>query len=206
MEKQEKTPKRKKKAAASKMSAVYSPQPPPPQQQQQPPVQHPPGSVQLPPPQGPPQQQQQQQPPGTGQGPPGGVGVGPMGPMGPMQQRVGPGPVGNPNVGGVGVGVMMGTPPNPNAQRGGVPTPQVNSAQIQKMLDENCGLIQTIQDFQNMGKAQECMSYHVALHRNLVYLAQLADPQMNISQILPVGHKATPNPDFNPQSYYNAIF
>lgn len=108
-----------------------------------------------------------------------------MGPMGPMQQRVGPGPVGNP-VGGVGVGVMMGTPPNPNPQRGGVPTQQVNSAQIQKMLDENCGLIQAIQDFQNMGKSQECMSYHVALHRNLVYLAQLADPQMNIAQILPV--------------------
>lgn len=60
-------------------------------------------------------------------------------------------------------------------------------AQIQKILDENCGLIQTIQDYQNMGKANECMSFHQALHKNLVWLAQLAgDPQQPISQILPV--------------------
>lgn len=75
-------------------------------------------------------------------------------------------------------------PPNPGnrggpggpMQRGGPPPPP-SPMHIQKILDENAGLIQTIQDFQNMGKANECMSYHVALHRNLVYLANLADPQ-----------------------------
>lgn len=98
-----------------------------------------------------------------------------------------PGSPGSVISGGVGGGMMVTPPSTPRGGNvgGGVP-PQVNSAQIQKMLDENCGLIQTIQDFQSMGKAQECMSYHVALHRNLVYLAQLADPAMNISQILPV--------------------
>lgn len=37
-----------------------------------------------------------------------------------------------------------------------------------------------------MGKAVECMSYHQALHRNLVYLAQLADSSQNMAQLLPV--------------------
>lgn len=80
-------------------------------------------------------------------------------------------------------GVPRGPPGAPPGR--GVPPPP-SPAHIQKILDENCGLIQTIQDFQNMGKAQECMSYHQALHRNLVYLAQLADSTQNISQILPV--------------------
>lgn len=70
-------------------------------------------------------------------------------------------------------------PPNQNP-------PPPSPANIQKILDENCGLIQTIQDFQNMGKANECMSYHQALHRNLVYLATLADSTQNIPQLLPV--------------------
>jgi hypothetical protein len=73
--------------------------------------------------------------------------------------------------------------PNPQQQRSGPPP---SPAQIQKILDENCGLIQTIQDFQNMGKAMECMSYQQALHRNLVYLATLADSTQNIPQLLPV--------------------
>lgn len=48
-----------------------------------------------------------------------------------------------------------GMPPVPNnPSRSGPPPP--SPAQIQKILDENCGLIQTIQDFQNMGKAMEC--------------------------------------------------
>lgn len=66
------------------------------------------------------------------------------------------------------------------------PVAPPTTAQIQKILDENCGLIQTIQDYQNMGKVHECMTYHQALHKNLVYLAQLADSTQNINQILPV--------------------
>lgn len=54
------------------------------------------------------------------------------------------------------------------------PAPPPSPAHIQKVLDENCSLIQTIQEFQHAGKSNECMTFHQALHRNLVYLAQLA--------------------------------
>lgn len=105
--------------------------------------------------------------------------------QGPPQQRGGP----------VGMGPGI-TPNRPMSGGGGQPPPQqqqmpINGpaptpAQIQKILDENSGLIQTIQDFQNMGKLQECMSYQHALHKNLVYLASLADASQNFVQILPV--------------------
>lgn len=69
------------------------------------------------------------------------------------------------------------------AQRGSRPP---NPAQIQKMLDENGHLIQTIQDYQNKGKAQECVQYQQLLHRNLVYLASIADASQNVHALLPV--------------------
>ncbi|RLU22618.1 hypothetical protein DMN91_004896 [Ooceraea biroi] len=52
------------------------------------------------------------------------------------------------------------------AQRG---RPPPNPAQIQKMLDENCQLIQMIQEYQNKGKAQECVhkyrfNYSFSIH------------------------------------------
>lgn len=68
--------------------------------------------------------------------------------------------------------------------QGGGPPP--TPAQIQKVLDENCLIIQTIQELQDMGKVNECMSYQQSLHRNLVYLANLADQSQNIQQLLPV--------------------
>lgn len=82
---------------------------------------------------------------------------------------------------------------NPQRPAGNPPSP----AQVQKILDENCGLIQTIQDFQNMGKAHECMAYHQQLHRNLVYLATLADSTQNIPQMLPVCHYSIFPKNFN---------
>lgn len=72
------------------------------------------------------------------------------------------------------------------AQRGNRPPP--NPAQIQKMLDENGHLIQTIQDYQSKGKAQECMQYQQILHRNLVYLASIADASQNMHSLLPVSN------------------
>lgn len=67
-------------------------------------------------------------------------------------------------------------PPNRGPTAAGPPPP--SPAHIQKILDENCSLIQTIQEFQHAGKAHECISYHQSLHRNLVYLAQLAGNSM----------------------------
>lgn len=64
--------------------------------------------------------------------------------------------------------------------------PPVNPAQIQKMLDENSHLIQTIQEYQSKGKANECVQYQQVLHRNLVYLASIADSNQNIQALLPV--------------------
>lgn len=54
------------------------------------------------------------------------------------------------------------------------------------MLDENSHLIQSIQEFQSKGKISECMQYQQILHRNLVYLASIADANQNIQALLPV--------------------
>lgn len=73
------------------------------------------------------------------------------------------------------------------AQRGArqPPTP----AQIQKMLDENGHLIQTIQEYQSKGKSQEVMQFQQVLHRNLIYLASMADASQNVHSLLPVSAK-----------------
>lgn len=72
-----------------------------------------------------------------------------------------------------------------HSQRGGQ-RPPPNPAQIQKMLDENGHLIQTIQDYQSKGKIQECIQHQQILHRNLVYLASIADATQNVHALLPV--------------------
>ena len=54
------------------------------------------------------------------------------------------------------------------------------------MLDENSALIKTISDYQNQGKGQETIQYQWTLHRNLTYLASVADSRQNIDQVLPV--------------------
>ena len=64
-------------------------------------------------------------------------------------------------------------PPN-RGPVSGPPPSGPSSAHIQKILDENSSLIQTIQEYQHAGKGHECMNFHQNLHRNLVYLAQLA--------------------------------
>lgn len=64
--------------------------------------------------------------------------------------------------------------------------PPLSPAQIQKMLDENAHLIQTIQEYQSKGQLMECHQYQQMLHRNLVYLASVADANQNIQLLLPV--------------------
>ncbi|CAL1534725.1 unnamed protein product, partial [Lymnaea stagnalis] len=66
------------------------------------------------------------------------------------------------------------------------PNPPPTQATIQKMLDENTQLIQTISDYQMKGKSTECIQYQQLLHRNLVYLANLADSSTNVHALLPV--------------------
>jgi len=58
----------------------------------------------------------------------------------------------------------------------------VNQETIQKLLDENCHLIQCISEYQSKGKLQECSQYQQVLHRNLVWLATVADSNQPGSQ------------------------
>ncbi|XP_027133014.1 calcium-responsive transactivator isoform X7 [Larimichthys crocea] len=62
---------------------------------------------------------------------------------------------------------------------------EVTQQTIQKMLDENHHLIQCIMDYQNKGKTAECTQYQQILHRNLVYLATIADSNQNMQSLLP---------------------
>ncbi|XP_043977179.1 calcium-responsive transactivator-like isoform X2 [Gambusia affinis] len=62
---------------------------------------------------------------------------------------------------------------------------EVTQQTIQKMLDENHHLIQCIMDYQSKGKTAECTQYQHILHRNLVYLATIADSNQNMQSLLP---------------------
>ncbi|CAL1606771.1 unnamed protein product [Knipowitschia caucasica] len=62
---------------------------------------------------------------------------------------------------------------------------EVTPQTIQKMLDENHHLIQCIMDYQSKGKTAECTQYQQILHRNLVYLATIADSNQNMQSLLP---------------------
>ncbi|XP_055078989.1 calcium-responsive transactivator-like isoform X1 [Periophthalmus magnuspinnatus] len=62
---------------------------------------------------------------------------------------------------------------------------EVTPQSIQKMLDENHHLIQCIMDYQSKGKTAECTQYQQILHRNLVYLATIADSNQNMQSLLP---------------------
>ncbi|XP_061076358.1 calcium-responsive transactivator-like isoform X2 [Conger conger] len=62
---------------------------------------------------------------------------------------------------------------------------EVTQQTIQKMLDENHHLIQCIMDYQSKGKTSECTQYQQMLHRNLVYLATIADSNQNMQSLLP---------------------
>ncbi|EDL09139.1 differentially expressed in B16F10 1, isoform CRA_a [Mus musculus] len=44
-----------------------------------------------------------------------------------------------------------------------------------KLLEENDQLIRCIVEYQNKGRANECVQYQHVLHRNLIYLATIAD-------------------------------
>nr|XP_006130622.1 SS18-like protein 2 [Pelodiscus sinensis] len=45
----------------------------------------------------------------------------------------------------------------------------------QSLLDENDQLIRCIVEYQNKGRATECVQYQHILHRNIIYLATIAD-------------------------------
>ncbi|KAL7675459.1 hypothetical protein ACOME3_001725 [Neoechinorhynchus agilis] len=58
------------------------------------------------------------------------------------------------------------------------PPPATTNEQIQRILEENNCMIQTIVDLQDKGRHQESMEYLRTLHRNLAYLIQTCGVQM----------------------------
>ncbi|TDH17347.1 hypothetical protein EPR50_G00007490 [Perca flavescens] len=52
---------------------------------------------------------------------------------------------------------------------------KINQETIQRLLDENDQLIRCITEYMQKGRAVECVQYQQILHRNIVYLATIAD-------------------------------
>ncbi|XP_061450384.1 SS18-like protein 2 [Rhineura floridana] len=52
---------------------------------------------------------------------------------------------------------------------------EVNQETLQRLLEENDQLIRCIVEYQNKGRAAECVQHQHTLHRNLIYLATIAD-------------------------------
>ncbi|XP_036594683.1 SS18-like protein 2 isoform X1 [Trichosurus vulpecula] len=65
--------------------------------------------------------------------------------------------------------------------RGGSPKSQCGAGRLKlravggELLEENDQLIRCIVEYQNKGRAAECTQYQHVLHRNLIYLATIAD-------------------------------
>ncbi|CAI5646119.1 SS18-like protein 2 [Oreochromis niloticus] len=55
----------------------------------------------------------------------------------------------------------------------------VNQETIQRLLDENDQLIRCITEYMQKGRAVECVQYQQILHRNIVYLATIADASLD---------------------------
>uniref|UniRef100_H2Y3B8 SS18 N-terminal domain-containing protein n=1 Tax=Ciona intestinalis TaxID=7719 RepID=H2Y3B8_CIOIN len=80
------------------------------------------------------------------------------------------------------------------------PKSAVTQETIQKMLDENSRLIQCIVDEQQNGRMQDCSRYQQILHRNLVWLATVADSNQSNGQNMMAGTSPSPhmvNKDMN---------
>ncbi|XP_056135065.1 SS18-like protein 2 [Lampris incognitus] len=60
----------------------------------------------------------------------------------------------------------------PKRQRGRA---KINQQTVQWLLDENDQLIRCIAEYMQKGRATECVQYQQILHRNIVYLATIAD-------------------------------
>ncbi|XP_033847538.1 SS18-like protein 2 [Periophthalmus magnuspinnatus] len=52
---------------------------------------------------------------------------------------------------------------------------KISQETIQQLLDENDQLVRCITEYMQKGRAVECVQYQQILHRNIVYLATIAD-------------------------------
>ncbi|XP_074466103.1 SS18-like protein 2 [Sebastes fasciatus] len=67
---------------------------------------------------------------------------------------------------------------------------KINQETIQRLLDENDQLIRCITEYMQKGRAVECVQYQQILHRNIVYLATIADASPDN---MPPSSNSTPN-------------
>ncbi|XP_053722118.1 SS18-like protein 2 isoform X2 [Synchiropus splendidus] len=56
---------------------------------------------------------------------------------------------------------------------------KIDQETIQRLLDENDQLIRCVAEYMQKGRAVECVQYQQILHRNIVYLATIADISPN---------------------------
>uniref|UniRef100_A0A8D3BJL3 Ss18, like 2 n=1 Tax=Scophthalmus maximus TaxID=52904 RepID=A0A8D3BJL3_SCOMX len=82
----------------------------------------------------------------------------------------------------------------PRKQRGKA---KINQETIQRLLDENDQLVRCITEYMQKGRAVECISHRskCILHRNIVYLATIADASPDTT---PPSSEVTPS---SPPSY-----
>jgi hypothetical protein len=76
---------------------------------------------------------------------------------------------------------------------------------VQKMLIENGRLIEAIAEYQRLGRPAEAMKYHELLHKNLIFLSNLVDPQLSqsvqsITVVEPQAETATTPPATEPSN------
>uniref|UniRef100_A0A8C6S3B8 Ss18, like 2 n=1 Tax=Neogobius melanostomus TaxID=47308 RepID=A0A8C6S3B8_9GOBI len=57
---------------------------------------------------------------------------------------------------------------------------KITQETIQQLLDENDQLVRCITEYMQKGRAVECVQYQQILHRNIVYLATIADASENV--------------------------
>ncbi|XP_062245144.1 SS18-like protein 2 [Platichthys flesus] len=78
---------------------------------------------------------------------------------------------------------------------------KVNQEIIQRLLDENDQLIRCIAEYMQKGRAVECVQYQQILHRNIVYLATIADASPentpSSSSNSAAGEASAPTPETN---------
>ncbi|QDZ18199.1 hypothetical protein HOP50_01g07020 [Chloropicon primus] len=56
----------------------------------------------------------------------------------------------------------------------------METSRIQTALEDNAKLLKVVMEKQNMGRWQDCEEYQRILHKNLSYLAALADHQNKV--------------------------
>lgn len=78
---------------------------------------------------------------------------------------------------------------------------KISQETIQQLLDENDQLVRCIKEYMQKGRAVECVQYQQILHRNIVYLATIADAS---SDTMALSSKASCDDSTSPTQTVNS--